>query len=128
MSAKPPGTEWLALRACADMPVAVFFPEDSHGVTRAKAICATCPVRLDCLQSAMDNDERFGIWGGTSEHERRRLRRPQTQAISVGAGFDRPAYMREYKRQARAVAADAAMPTTEYGRRLVALLMQAEVA
>lgn len=92
MSAKPPGTEWLALRACADMPVAVFFPEDSHGVTRAKAICATCPVRVDCLQSAMDNDERFGIWGGTSERQRRFMRYQRRNGVALGSTVEHGVY------------------------------------
>ncbi|MDU5308733.1 MAG: WhiB family transcriptional regulator, partial [Varibaculum cambriense] len=46
------------------------------GSTReAKAVCELCEVRDECLSYALENDERFGIWGGLSERERRRLRR-----------------------------------------------------
>jgi WhiB family redox-sensing transcriptional regulator len=51
-----------------------FYP-DKGGTTRpAKRICAGCPVKAECLAYALANDERFGIWGGLSERERRRLR------------------------------------------------------
>lgn len=83
---------WLARRACADMPVAVFFPEDSHGVTRAKAICATCPVRSDCLQSALDNDELFGIWGGLSERQRRFVRYQRNNGVPQGSHAEHGVY------------------------------------
>ena len=43
--------------------------------TEAKRICTTCEVRAECLEYALEHDERFGIWGGLSERERRRLKR-----------------------------------------------------
>ena len=46
----------------------------------AKKTCLGCPVRHECLQYALDHDERFGIWGGLSERERRRLKRPMAAA------------------------------------------------
>ena len=52
-----------------------FFPEKGGSTRDAKRVCGVCPVREECLQYAMDNDERFGIWGGLSERERRRLRK-----------------------------------------------------
>ena len=52
-----------------------FFPEKGGSTREAKRICAACPVRDDCLQYALENDERFGIWGGLSERERRRAKR-----------------------------------------------------
>jgi WhiB family redox-sensing transcriptional regulator len=46
------------------------------GSTReAKKVCTTCDVRSECLEYALSNDERFGIWGGLSERERRRLKK-----------------------------------------------------
>jgi WhiB family redox-sensing transcriptional regulator len=49
---------------------------EKGGSTRAaKRICQTCTVQTECLEYALANDERFGIWGGLSERERRRLKR-----------------------------------------------------
>lgn len=69
-------TDWTAARACADINPTVFFPEqgDNLGVQAAKAICATCPVRIECLDYAVDNVEQFGIWGGTTMRQRQRIR------------------------------------------------------
>lgn len=70
--------------ACQRLGVSVdlFFPEqhDPETVEAAKAICATCRGREECLRGALERGEKFGIWGGTSEYERRKLRtaiRPQ---------------------------------------------------
>jgi WhiB family transcriptional regulator, redox-sensing transcriptional regulator len=64
----------------------IFFGKEYHGwqrnrpsltsveIRRAKAICATCPVLWECFQWAMDNDEEYGVWGGTTRRERARLR------------------------------------------------------
>jgi len=60
---------------CAN-PAPNPFSQKKGGSTRdAKRVCESCPVREECLKYAMDNDERFGIWGGLSERERRRLRK-----------------------------------------------------
>lgn len=61
--------------ACRDLPAEWFHPERGESTTNAKAVCASCSVRVDCLTWALDNHEKFGIWGGTSERERRRIRR-----------------------------------------------------
>jgi WhiB family redox-sensing transcriptional regulator len=68
---------WWEHAACRMDPVAAdaFFPEKGGGTKAAKAICAGCEVQAECLDYALDNDERFGIWGGLSERERRRLKR-----------------------------------------------------
>ena len=73
-----PADGWRDHAACADTPTADWFPP--QGTTRAhvdrlKAICAECPVRIDCLTVALDLCEKFGFSGGTSERERRFLRR-----------------------------------------------------
>jgi WhiB family transcriptional regulator, redox-sensing transcriptional regulator len=52
----------------------LFFPDKGGTNSAAKAVCRSCPVRTSCLQWALDHDERFGVWGGLSERERRRLR------------------------------------------------------
>jgi WhiB family redox-sensing transcriptional regulator len=66
---------WMVFAACRDADPAVFFPTTRDAVDEALAICATCPVRSDCLDYAVDARERFGVWGGTTEKQRRRLLR-----------------------------------------------------
>ena len=66
---------WQAEALCAQTDPEAFFPEKGGSTRDAKRVCGVCPVREECLQYAMDNDERFGIWGGLSERERRRLRK-----------------------------------------------------
>jgi WhiB family redox-sensing transcriptional regulator len=71
-----PGREtWQDLALCAQTDPEAFFPEKGGSTREAKRICSACDVRQDCLEFALGNDERFGIWGGLSERERRRLRR-----------------------------------------------------
>lgn len=67
--------EWMSSGLCAQTDPESFFPEKGGSVREAKAICASCDVRTDCLAYALDNEERFGIWGGYSERERRHLKR-----------------------------------------------------
>ncbi len=66
---------WQQQALCAQTDPEAFFPEKGGSTREAKAICLSCEVREDCLEYALANDERFGIWGGLSERERRRLRR-----------------------------------------------------
>ncbi len=71
-------TEWKARAACADYPHALFFPapDTSAGeIEHAKAICSVCPVIDLCLEYSLETNQRSGIWGGTTEAERRSLRR-----------------------------------------------------
>jgi WhiB family transcriptional regulator, redox-sensing transcriptional regulator len=71
--------DWQADALCAELPEAeadaLFFPERGQSSKAAKALCAKCSVRAECLAYALEGGDRFGIWGGTSERERRRLRR-----------------------------------------------------
>lgn len=66
-------TEWMAQGNCADKPPSLFFPSDGVGVEVAKRVCADCPMKADCLDYALDNRIDHGVWGGTSERERRRI-------------------------------------------------------
>lgn len=66
---------WQAFALCAYVDPDVFFPEKGGSSREAKRICAMCTVRQECLEYALANDERFGIWGGLSERERRRWKR-----------------------------------------------------
>lgn len=66
---------WRRDALCAQTDPEAFFPEKGGSAKEAKRICALCPVTTQCLQYALDRDERFGIFGGMSERERRRLKR-----------------------------------------------------
>ena len=81
--------DWWRYAACRDADPEIFFPVSSVGpgrgeVARAKAICARCPVRRQCLQFALATRQAHGVWGGTTEEERR-LRMP-AQAGARRAG------------------------------------------
>ena len=66
---------WQVDALCAQTDPEAFFPEKGGSTRDAKRICQSCAVRAQCLEYALENDERFGIWGGLSERERRKLRR-----------------------------------------------------
>lgn len=66
---------WQERANCYGVDPDLFFPERGASTREAKGVCAGCEVRADCLEYALDNGEKFGIWGGLSERERRRLRR-----------------------------------------------------
>ncbi|MEP6695453.1 MAG: WhiB family transcriptional regulator [Pseudonocardiales bacterium] len=67
--------EWQEQALCAQTDPEAFFPEKGGSTREAKRICTGCEVRAECLEYALAHDERFGIWGGLSERERRRLKR-----------------------------------------------------
>ena len=69
------GQSWQERALCAETDPEAFFPEKGGSTREAKKICTGCEVKAECLEYALFNDERFGIWGGLSERERRRLRR-----------------------------------------------------
>ena len=66
---------WQQQALCAQTDPEAFFPEKGGSTREAKRICIGCEVKGDCLEYALGQDERFGIWGGLSERERRRLKR-----------------------------------------------------
>lgn len=66
---------WQEQALCAQTDPEAFFPEKGGSTRDAKKVCQNCEVRAECLAYALENDERFGIWGGMSERERRRLKR-----------------------------------------------------
>ncbi|MEU7990830.1 WhiB family transcriptional regulator [Streptosporangium canum] len=65
---------WQDFARCGEVDPEVFFPEKGGSVRAAKQVYRSCEVRAECLAYALDNHEDFGVWGGTSERERRRLR------------------------------------------------------
>lgn len=88
MSLFEPRPFWFTFASCrpeyADRPldqwVDMFFPARGASTAEAKAICAECPAQEACLDQAMRLGEKQGIWGATSERERRRLRRDRGAA------------------------------------------------
>ncbi len=66
---------WQERALCAQTDPEAFFPEKGGSTRAAKKVCLSCEVRPECLEYALASDERFGIWGGLSERERRRLKK-----------------------------------------------------
>ncbi len=66
---------WVVFSACRDKDADLFFPENKTNERTALSICAACPVQVDCLEYAFEADIRFGVWGGMTEKQRRRLAR-----------------------------------------------------
>lgn len=66
--------EWMQYGVCAETDPDVFFPEQGESAKPGKRICEGCPVIGECLEFAMNHGERFGIWGGLTDRERRQLR------------------------------------------------------
>ena len=72
---------WRDDARCRGLDPNFFFPEQGETSTStARDVCSLCDVRVDCLEFALQNGEKFGIWGGLSERERRRIRRQRAQA------------------------------------------------
>lgn len=66
---------WQQRALCAQTDPEAFFPEKGGSTRDAKKVCVGCDVRSECLEYALMHDERFGIWGGLSERERRKLKK-----------------------------------------------------
>jgi len=66
---------WQERALCAETDPESFFPEKGGSTREAKRVCTACEVRAECLEYALAHDERFGIWGGMSERERRKLKK-----------------------------------------------------
>ncbi|AXK37504.1 WhiB family transcriptional regulator [Streptomyces armeniacus] len=78
-SADLPG-DWRATSACRDEEPELFFPVGDTGpalaqIEEAKAVCRRCPAMDSCLNWALENGQDHGVWGGTSEDDRRRMKR-----------------------------------------------------
>jgi len=77
---------WQRQANCMGVDPDLFFPERGASTREAKEVCRGCVVREDCLEYALANGEKFGIWGGLSERERRRIRRRRALERRTGAG------------------------------------------
>ena len=69
-----PRPDWFVDAGCRGVDPDLFFTERGEHTGDAKAVCAECPVRVECLELALSTREKFGIWGGASERERRKMR------------------------------------------------------
>ncbi|WP_309235724.1 WhiB family transcriptional regulator [Streptomyces sp. TRM64462] len=77
--------DWRQAAACRDADMDLFFPVGTSGpavmqAEEAKRVCAGCPVQQRCLRWALDTGQDHGVWGGTTENERRTLRRRAARA------------------------------------------------
>lgn len=87
---------WSAYGSCASADPDLFFPGPGGDASLARVICRTCPVRRMCLDYAIETRQKFGVWGGMTESQRRRLRRdrddhPARPAALRGAPVSVPA-------------------------------------
>lgn len=78
------GDGWRDRARCRDSNPDLFFPNGTtgaalEGIRAAKALCSICPVRERCLKFALETNQEAGVWGGTTEEERRKLRRDTAQ-------------------------------------------------
>jgi WhiB family redox-sensing transcriptional regulator len=73
---------WADRGLCAEVDAELWFPEKGGSSRQAKMICRACPVRIECLNFALDRNERFGIYGGLTERERRDLKRASRKAAA----------------------------------------------
>tara|TARA_B100000519_G_C14210900_1_gene422609 strand:- start:928 stop:1377 length:450 start_codon:yes stop_codon:yes gene_type:complete len=78
-------SSWWDYANCLGVDPDLFFPERGASTKEAKEVCRGCVVREDCLEYALSHGEKFGIWGGMSERERRRLRRQRALARRAAA-------------------------------------------
>jgi WhiB family transcriptional regulator, redox-sensing transcriptional regulator len=82
-AAAPEDLTWRDDALCAETDPEAFFPEKGGSTRLPKQVCRACGVRAECLEYALETNQMFGIWGGTSERERRRLKRTQTTAPPI---------------------------------------------
>ncbi len=79
---------WQDFANCLGVDPDLFFPERGASTREAKEVCRGCVVREDCLEYTLANGEKFGIWGGMSERERRRIRRQRALGACRGRSQD----------------------------------------
>ncbi|MGH2711425.1 MAG: WhiB family transcriptional regulator [Actinomycetota bacterium] len=80
--------EWVHRAKCRDVDPELFFPIGTTGpaaaqIEAAKAVCVNCTVRDECLEWALTTGQDAGVWGGTSEEERRSIRRARRREIAA---------------------------------------------
>ncbi len=73
---------WQDLANCRGADPDLFFPERGASTRTAKSICRECSVQDQCLEFAIVSSEKFGIWGGLSERDRRKIRRERAAIVA----------------------------------------------
>jgi len=81
--------EWMQQANCRGVDPELFFPERGESTKEAKDICHACSVKRMCLEYGVQRVEKFGIWGGMSERERRRVRKMRRQKLKTSASSDK---------------------------------------
>jgi len=74
--------DWQTDAACTNLPLEVFYPERGVVSAVARRVCSSCEVRTACLEYALKHHEKYGIWGGLGETDRRALKR-QRRSVSA---------------------------------------------
>jgi len=74
--------QWKLKGSCRGLDADLFFPDRGASTRLAKSVCRKCPVQEECLEYAVNNREKFGIWGGLSERERRAIRKKRSIVIN----------------------------------------------
>lgn len=77
-------TTWMEQGRCREVSPETMFPPDGAGVEIARKICAGCSLQARCLEYALVNRIDHGVWGGTSERERQRIRRLRASSATRG--------------------------------------------
>ncbi len=72
--------KWWDLGACRGLAASIFYPDDDDDAAVAKAVCAQCHVRANCLEHALTFREKAGVWGGATERDRRRIIRQRRRS------------------------------------------------
>lgn len=78
----PGDLEWQEDARCREVDPEVWFPEKGQSSRPAKEICASCRVRVQCLEYALATNERYGVWGGKTDQERRQIRQQRADPTS----------------------------------------------
>ena len=76
----PNQPRWMARASCRGLGTSVFFGDSPEETEQARAVCELCPTRAECLEFALADRSLVGIWAGTDEAERRKLRRERRAA------------------------------------------------
>ncbi|MDR2748322.1 MAG: WhiB family transcriptional regulator [Bifidobacteriaceae bacterium] len=78
-------SQWREYALCSQTNPTAFFPEKGGSTKDAKKVCTNCVVKSECLAYAIENDVRFGIWGGKSERERRKIKNANKKSIALAS-------------------------------------------
>lgn len=75
-------SDWRRNAACRGLSPSLWYPERGDTGTQAKAVCRGCDVKGECLEYALASGQKWGVWGGLSERELRKLRRRRLRVVA----------------------------------------------